>query len=355
MAEYSKYSEVSPQWTEFAAHYPELDTINQVSAVDRRRIFDEIVAAGPIKELPPDIVEDSLTIETFTIKARDGYDIPVRSYVPNTATAPDARPVLVYIHSGGFLFGDLESGHLNCQVLSAKLDLSILNVDHRLAPKWPFPYGVNDSYDAVEWVSSNAGKSLNANPAAGFLVGGISSGANFAGVIAYTARDAGLSPPITGLFISIPVALMPQAYHLAPSEWREQLLSLEQNGNAPLLTRQSLAQLEDLYKSPPEDLRISYLLNKDHTNLPTRAYFQICGLDLLRDETFLWQKLLQRHSSTKSKIHLYSGLPHGFWRFLQLEASKEWLDDLVEGIRFLLLPQDEFVSTKETDLTVKGL
>lgn len=93
-------------------------------------------------------------------------------------------------------------------------------------------------------VASNAEESLSASPTAGFIVGGISSGANFAGVIAYAARDAGLSPPITGLFLSIPVALMPQAYHAAPPEWKEQLLSLEQNGNAPLLTRQSLAQLE---------------------------------------------------------------------------------------------------------------
>lgn len=92
--------------------------------------------------------------------------------------------------------------------------------------------------------AKHAKEHLRASPVAGFLVGGISSGANFAGVIAYTARDAGLSPPITGLFISIPVALMPKAYGLISDGWREQLLSLEQNGNAPLLTQRSLAQIE---------------------------------------------------------------------------------------------------------------
>lgn len=59
----------------------------------------------------------------------------------------------MYLHLGGFLFGDLESGDLYCRVLASRLDLSILKVDYRLAPEWPFPHGVNDSYDAVEWVS----------------------------------------------------------------------------------------------------------------------------------------------------------------------------------------------------------
>lgn len=90
----------------------------------------------------------------------------------------------------------------------------------------------------------NAESALDASPAAGFLVGGISSGANFAGVVAYQARDAGLSPPITGLFLSVPVALMPRAYGLVPPEWKEQLRSIEQNGSAPLLTERSLALIE---------------------------------------------------------------------------------------------------------------
>ena len=80
-------------------------------------------------------------------------------------------------------------------------------------------------------------------------------------------------------------------------------------------------------------------------------YFQICGQDPLRDEAFLWQKLLQKYSGTKTKIHLYSGMPHGFWRFLQLKAGQEWLYDLVEGIEFLCASEDE---VKETNLIIKG-
>lgn len=80
----------------------------------------------------------------------------MRSYVART-DRPDSRgrPLLVYLHAGGFLFGDLDSGDLNCRVLAAKLNIAVLNVGYRLAPKWPFPHGVNDSYDATEWVCFN--------------------------------------------------------------------------------------------------------------------------------------------------------------------------------------------------------
>lgn len=119
-------------------------------------------------------------------------------------------------------------------------------------------------------------------------------------------------------------------------------------------------QNTELYGSPPSDKRISFLLNKDHTNLPGRAYFQICGGDPLRDEAFLWQKLLREHSGTRSKVHLYSGMPHGFWRFLDMPASREWLDDLVDGVGFLCRGEDTEDGDGDGDgggdeLVVKGV
>ncbi|KAI1462858.1 Alpha/Beta hydrolase protein [Annulohypoxylon moriforme] len=353
MAEYAKYSEISPQWKKFVSENPLLGDLDRVGIVERRRIFERVEAAIPLRQLPDDVKRAPVAVQTFTIKARDGYDIPVRTYVPTLGTGTSkSRPVLVYLHAGGFLFGDVESGHLNCQVLASRLNISVLNVGYRLAPQWPFPHGLNDSYDATEWAAANAESHLDASATAGLFVGGISSGANFAGVIAYTARDAGLSPPITGLFLSVPVCIMPDAYPLAPPEVRDQLLSLEQNAINPMLTAKSLNDIQGVYGAPPDDPRVSFLLNNDHSNLPQRVYFQICGGDPLRDEAFMWQKLLEKHSGTRSKIHLYSGLPHGFWRFLSMKASQEWLGDLVEGIRYLTLPNEQ---VGDSEVVVKGL
>lgn len=93
----------------------------------------------------------------------------------------------------------------------------------------------------MKWAANNA-NALQADLSKGFLVGGVSAGGNFAGVIAYLARDEGLSPPISGLLLSIPCCLMPQAFDLMP-QWKDELLSIEQNKNSDMLDVRSYKQL----------------------------------------------------------------------------------------------------------------
>lgn len=78
------------------------------------------------------------------------------------------------------------------------------------------------------------------------------------------------------------------------------------------------------------------MLYPDHKHLPARAYFQIAGLDPIRDEALLFARLLREHSGSQTLVHLYDGLPHGFWRFQELPAAQRWSDDILEGTKFLL-------------------
>lgn len=50
----------------------------------------------------------------------------------------------------------------------------------------------------------------------------------------------------------------------------------------------------------------------------------------------LFARLLLEHSGAKTLVHMYDGLPHGFWRFQELPASRGWADDLFEGTQLLL-------------------
>lgn len=212
--------------------------------------------------------------------------------------------------------------------------MTVVNVDYRLAPQWKFPCGYEDSYEAVRWAIQNAA-SLEVDLRRGFIIGGVSSGANFAGAIAYRARQDSMIPPITGLVLSVPAALMPQAYGLVLPRWRDELLSMERNKDAPLLSKEVLLCLYDQYGAPPDDPRMSFLLDDEHDGLPPRAYVQVCGLDVLRDEGLLWTELARQRSGTESRVDVYSGLPHGFWRFRQMRVSREWLDNLLAGVRYV--------------------
>jgi acetyl esterase/lipase len=91
------------------------------------------------------------------------------------------------------------------------------------------------------------------------------------------------------------------------------LLSLEQNKDAPLLSKDDLTtcaskqcvhntcdllmgcsflQLE-WYAAPPANPEMSPLLYPSHKGLPP-TYFQVCGMDPLRDEGLLYEKMLKK-------------------------------------------------------------
>jgi acetyl esterase/lipase len=73
-----------------------------------------------------------------------------------------------------------------------------------------------------------------------------------------------------------------------------------------------------------------------HKDLPP-AYFQVCGLDPLRDEALIYERVLREEAGVKTKVDIYKGLGHCFWtNFPELEISKIFVEDTVKGIRWLL-------------------
>jgi acetyl esterase/lipase len=90
------------------------------------------------------------------------------------------------------------------------------------------------------------------------------------------------------------------------------------------------------YGAPPEDRRLSPLLFESHAQLAKKAVFYICGWDPRRDEAFLLSDIL-KENGMDTKNYVYPGLPHGFWTTCpDLEVSRKWEEELVEGVGFLL-------------------
>ena len=112
-------------------------------------------------------------------------------------------------HEGGWCMGDLSDEDQNCRLFSRGLGAVCVNVDYRLAPEHPFPKGVEDAYDVVKWCATTASPDspiLPADPKQGFIVGGASAGGNLAAVVSQLGRDEGLSPPLTGQYLCVPVS-----------------------------------------------------------------------------------------------------------------------------------------------------
>ncbi|OJD34456.1 ab hydrolase superfamily protein [Diplodia corticola] len=293
---------------------------------------------------------DEISILDTAVAARDGYQIPVRIYKPISAThspppiSPNdgsggGHPLVILLHGGGFCLGGLDNEELLSRKLAAALKCVVVNVDYRLAPEHPFPAAVNDAWDVVKWAATTPNDPLStADPTAGFIVGGVSAGANLSAVVGTLARDLPLSPPLTGLLLSVPPVL--NAYD-PPAAHAGSLRSFEQNAAAPVLDRAAVDAFFDAY-APDRDSPLFNLYSERQPPVVSRAglppvYVQVCGLDPLRDEALLFEHELRTEHGTPTKLQLYPGLPHSFWSFFpQLQASKKWIRDTLEGVEWLL-------------------
>jgi len=155
--------------------------------------------------------------------------------------------------------------------------------------------------------AANASK-LKADPSKGFIIGGTSAGGNMAAACALLARDEKLSPPLTGLCLLIP-ALMD--YRVIPEKYKDDIKSYEQNKDAPILGMSSINLFKENYKADTKSpLYNIFADGADHHNLPP-TYFQVCGMDPLRDDALVFERELRTECSTKTKLDVYPGLPHG--------------------------------------------
>lgn len=219
-----------------------------------------------------------------------------------------------------------------------------MSAAYQLAPEHPFPAAPKSAWDSLKWAAANA-KSLGADPSLGFVVGGTSAGGNLAAVLSHLARDEKLSPPLTGQYLCIPGVLPPP---VVPEKYKELYLSHEQNAQSPILPRAAIDMFMKAYQPDDHDpLYVPVNHPKGHTGLPP-AFFQVNGMDPLRDEALVYERVLREEYGIKTKLDMYPGLPHGFWLFFpMLKASRQLLVDMVQGMGWLVgrQPQMDKIST----------
>lgn len=118
---------------------------------------------------------------------RDVY-MPARLYTPGPADRTP-RPLLVYLHGGGYVVGSIDSHDSVCRLLARESGWLVLSVGYRLAPEHVFPSAHRDAYAAARWAARNAER-LGAD-GRGVAVGGDGAGATLAAAVCQQAREAG--------------------------------------------------------------------------------------------------------------------------------------------------------------------
>jgi acetyl esterase len=250
-------------------------------------------------------------VETFTVLARDGFEMPVRLYAPNDSAL---LPALVYFHGGGFTIGSIGTHDVLCRHLSHLAQCAVLSVGYRLAPEYRFPTAFEDAWDAVQWVAAEgASKGLDNSRIA---VGGDSAGGTLAAACALQARDLGVPLKLQLLFYPGTTAHADTPSH-------------KTFGHGFVLETSHIGYFFDLYipgRQDREDWRFAPLM-ADHVEGVAPAWFGLAECDPLVDEGLHYADRL-RYAAVPVDLDIYRGVTHEFIKMGRAipEARRAHLD-----------------------------
>lgn len=332
--------------------FPELPFVPE-SRVPRGQHLDQVRHLLPCPRPIPEVEE-----YVIEIPARDGYPIPTVVYRPGASATtaggsePRRHPLIILYHEGGFAMGDRTDEESNARLFVRDHGAVCLNPEYRLAPEHKFPTGILDCWDVLRWAAKNAASQLGADAAsAGFILGGSSAGANISSVLVNLSRRDGMQPPITGQWLSVPFLIPPE---LVPAQYRHEYKSMWANSTDPVLPPLSDGPddwtthgfVTDVVGADAESSLFSpfakewYPGEASITNSPSpfpRTFFQVAGLDPLRDHALVYEKVLRTEWKVPTRLVLYEGFGHMFWtNWPQMERCKDYWRDLGDGMKWLL-------------------
>jgi acetyl esterase len=280
---------------------------------ERRRAFRTEAAVLRGVDPPGVTARDyALTLEGRTISAR--------LYEPEEA---NTRALVIYLHGGSFVMGDLETTDWLCRRLTFDTKTPMLSIDYRLAPEHPFPAALEDAVDALRYVAAH--RVEFASDRARLILMGDSAGANLATVAAALVRDEDLG-------LAAQVLIYPT---LGPELITD---SVHRFGVGYLLDIESLRYDYGQYLgafSDHSDPRVTPLMSNDLARVaPTIMVVAEC--DPLRDEGVAYAGLLE-HFDVPVELLEAHGMVHGFLEMGgAVPEALAILDDLAEHLQRLV-------------------
>ena len=229
-----------------------------------------------------------------------------RHYAPERGAG---APLLLFLHGGGFVFGDLDTHDSPCRVLCRHGGLHVLAVEYRLAPENPFPAAVDDARAALKWAQAHAAE-LGADPAR-VGIGGDSAGANLSAAVTLLAASDGGPAPTCQMLI------YPAVDRTKPYP------SADLFADGFFLTRASIKWFHEQYSGGhgvhDRDPRLGPLHASSHAGLPP-ALVVTAGFDPLRDEGTAYADALVA-AGTTTVLRCFDGLIHGFFNMVGVSPA----------------------------------
>ncbi|GBF38688.1 alpha/beta hydrolase [Leptospira johnsonii] len=309
--------EFAPEMLEYANLISSkgLTGFTQGSIQERRDGYSaigELLGEGPLMR---EIQETSIPSQ--------GGNVFIKSYIPKT----EPKSKILYFHGGGWVVGRLRDFDPFARKL-AEITSSIVSlVEYRLAPEFPFPLPLEDSYAALEWISSQKETIWKNLP---LVVAGDSAGGNLAASTIMRAKET------SGPKIDLQILIYPVTEAVCDTE------SYKEFELGPGLTKKDMEWFIAQYLPNPNtrsDHQASPLYQKDWKGLPPAIVF-IADIDPLRDDGKLYAEKL-KEAGVSVLFKEFQGYTHGFFTKVNLLKAPE------EGLRMISEEMDRVFKRKE--------
>lgn len=239
--------------------------------------------------------------------------VPCEWIIPRNSSTDQ---VLLYLHGGGFVYGQTPLHLQMGATLGKKAGLRVLMVDYRTAPRYPFPAALEDCVTVYFWLLKQR------IPAQNIVVAGDSAGGNLAITMMMKLRENG-SPLPAALACLSPVT------DLTPKD-----------------------ELRKLYKDPlisPQVAKFynrSYIGNDDARNpLISPAFGDLQGLPPLlihagEDEVLRFDAMkiasLAESGGVDVRVEIYPRMWHVWQLYLSLPQAIQSLDEIANFFKAYL-------------------
>lgn len=231
------------------------------------------------------------------------------------------RGVYLHIHGGGWTFGTTDMHDPLLERLAERCGLTVVSVDYRLAPEFPYPAGPDDCETAALWLVRESEKRFGSSWLA---IGGESAGAHLAALTLLRLRDRHGMMPFSAANLTcgcFDLSLTPSV-----RRWGTRKLVLN--------TRDIRNFVRNFV---PEGLDPAHPdispLHADLTGLPP-ALFSIGTLDPLLDDSLFMASRWQA-AGNAAELAVYAGGCHVFqlFPFPLAQESLSRIEDFLNGQR----------------------
>lgn len=265
-------------------------------------------------------------VERVDVQVSGHLGEPIDLSVLKPAHVGADRPGIVFLHSGGLMFGDRFSGIDLAIDWMRQFECVLVTVEYRLAPQFADPYPREDCYAATSWVAEHAAElGIRADR---ILIAGASAGGGLAAGVALASRDRG-GPVLCGQLLDYPMlddrgvtGSTGQfdgigVWDRVSNETGWDALLGEARGTASVSPYAAPARSEDLGRLPP-------------------AYIDVGAAEIFRDEGVAYAHRIWQ-AGGEAELHVWAGAfhacdifaPHARVSRAMIAARNTWLEQML--------------------------